>query len=105
MEIEPVQLDRVHLGQMHLEAARLDEKSLKTQNATEFAQLDKKLLLARVTDREEQQSHLARAPTRCRVTHGVRCRSQGGELVVDRARKVERSGRVRKVQSWCGRRW
>jgi hypothetical protein len=45
VEIEPVQLDRVHLGQMHLEAARLDEKSLKTQNATEFAQLDKKLLL------------------------------------------------------------
>ena len=40
-----MQLDRVHLGQMHLEAARLDEKSLKTQNATEFAQLDKKLLL------------------------------------------------------------
>ena len=42
-----MQLDRVHLGQMHLEAARLDEKSLKTQNATEFAQLDKKLLLSR----------------------------------------------------------
>jgi hypothetical protein len=45
VEIEPVQLDRVHLGQMHLEAARLDEKSLKTPNATEIAQLDKKLLL------------------------------------------------------------
>jgi len=46
VEIEPVQLDRVHLGQMHLEAARLDENLLITKNATEFAQLDKKLLLA-----------------------------------------------------------
>ena len=48
-----MQLDRVHLGQMHLEAARLDEKSLKTQNATEFAQLDKKLLLV-VTEKNSK---------------------------------------------------
>ena len=70
-----MQLDRVHLGQMHLEAARLDEKSLKTQNATEFAQLDKKLLLAewaaQVSGREAQQSHLARAPTRGRVSRAA----------------------------------
>ena len=85
------------------------ELRLKIQSATELAQQNKKLLTAewaaQVSDREAQQSHLARAPTRCRVTHGVRCWSRGSELVVDRARKVGRSGRVRKVQSSGGRGW
>ena len=43
-----MQLDRVHLGQMHLEAARLDEKSLKTQNATEFCSARQETVVGRV---------------------------------------------------------
>ena len=51
------------------------ELRLKHQGATELAQQNKELLLAewaaQVSDREAQQSHHARAPTRGRVSRAA----------------------------------
>jgi len=81
------------------------ELELKNQSATELAQQNKELLTAewaaQVSDREAQQSHHARAPTRGRVSReNQRARSRSCAEMTE----VERSGFRLEIQELGPRR-